>query len=524
MLSITTWASALALFGAAYAGPTPPLSNNACSKSLGALGLPASWTKSIPCTGNARLTCSVLQHLFPSNETFTGGSQYYQTLVQVPYSAICEKDPACFVTPETSADVSLIMRVLTATNTKFAIRSWGHLPLPGWNAVGSDGVVISLERLQKKVLSPDKKYAVLGPGQNWATVYDWIEDQGVQVVGGRDPGVGVGGFLLGGGISLFNDKKGLGLDQVVRYEVVLPSGKVVNATTKENADLYKSLKGGLSNFGIVTEFEVITSDIIEINYEVNLYHKNATRAILSAYADFLRQDGPGDAVVQLEVSQNSTLVFYGHIGHVSSAPEFKAFRSIPIMTPFLPPTNGTVASFLFATVGSSGNGANGESPGSYYHASVAQKIPDSKLVLQAYDDYLEAAKMMAPGMSMYFAPQGFTSALVKAGNALNGGNIMGLHDAPQFWHDTYVTFPDVKQYGLAQKAVDSWEAAWTRKAKKEGSFLPIIYSNNGNVRSKPLGGYGRKNFDFIKKTAKKYDPKGVMQTLQNDGFLIRKEA
>lgn len=164
---------------------------------------------------------------------------------------------------------------------------------------------------------------------------------------------------------------------------------MVNATTTQNADLYKSLKGGLSNFGnyespieqvehtkltwysqgIVTEFEVMTSDIININYEVSLYHKNHTRAILTAYANFLREDGPGDAVVQLEVSQNSTLVFYGHIGHVSSAPEFKPFRSIPVLKPFLPPTNGTVASFLFATVGSSGNGANGESPGSYVCAA-----------------------------------------------------------------------------------------------------------------------------------------------------------
>lgn len=82
----------------------------------------------------------------------------------------------------------------------------------------------------------------------------------------------------------------------------------------------------------------------------------------------------------------------------------------------------------------------------------------------------------------------------------------------------------MKQYGIAQKAVDSWSAAWTKKAKKEGSFLPITYSNNGNIHSKPLSAYGKKNFDFIKTTAKKYDPKGVMQTLQNDGFLIRKES
>jgi len=109
----------------------------------------------------------------------------------------------------------------------------------------------------------------------------------------------------------------------------------------------------------------MTSNVLNINYEVSLYHTNSTRAILEAYVEFLRADGPGDAVVQVEVSPNSTLVFYGHVGHVGSSPEFKPFRSIPVMTQFVKPTNGTVASLLFATVGSSGNGANGESPGSY---------------------------------------------------------------------------------------------------------------------------------------------------------------
>lgn len=87
MLSITTWASALAIFGTAFAGPigsNPTLSSSACTKDLGALGVPSSWASKIPCTGNAKLTCSVLQQLFPSNETFTGSSQYYQTLVDVP--------------------------------------------------------------------------------------------------------------------------------------------------------------------------------------------------------------------------------------------------------------------------------------------------------------------------------------------------------------------------------------------------------------------------------------------------------
>ncbi|KAJ4348483.1 uncharacterized protein N0V89_009858 [Didymosphaeria variabile] len=367
------------------------------------------------------------------------------------------------------------MRVLTATNTKFAVRSAGNLDIPGWNAVGSDGVIVALEKLDKKVLSADKKYATIGTGQQWRSVYKWIEDFDVQIIGNREPQVGVGGFLLG---------------------------------------------------GIITEFEVMTSNIVDINYEVSLYAPNSTRAILKAYVDFLHEveGGTGDASIQLEMTPDHTLVFYGHVGHVSSAPEFAPFRSIPVMTPFIPPTNGTVAQLLFAAEGSSGQGPNGASPGSYYGTSVAQKVPDANLTLEAYNEYLAAASILEPGMRLVFSPQGFTSGLVRSGRARNGGNVMGLFEGPQFWHDVYVTFPDVNQYALAQKAVDQWTTAVTKKAKNEGVLLPYIYANNANAHSKVLSSYGKKNFDFIKKTAKKYDPNGIMQTLQNDGFLIRKEA
>ena len=53
-------------------------------------------------------------------------------------------------------------------------------------------------------------------------------------------------------------------------------------------------------------------------------------------------------------------------------------------------------------------------------------------MLEGYDEYLKASKMMKPGMLMYYAPQGFVSSMVKNGAARNGGNVMGLSAVPQF--------------------------------------------------------------------------------------------
>ncbi|KZL82403.1 fad binding domain protein [Colletotrichum incanum] len=75
-------------------------------------------------------------------------------------------------------------------------------------------------------------------------------------VGGRSPQVGAGGFTLGGGTSPFANKYGWALDNVYEYEVVLANGTVVTASETLNPDLYFALRGGGSNFGIVTAFTV----------------------------------------------------------------------------------------------------------------------------------------------------------------------------------------------------------------------------------------------------------------------------
>jgi hypothetical protein len=56
-------------------------------------------------------------------------------------------------------------------------------------------------------------------------------------------------MIIIGGLSTFYNTYGLAMDSITRYQVVLPNGSIVNATPTEHGDLYKGLKGGLSNFG-----------------------------------------------------------------------------------------------------------------------------------------------------------------------------------------------------------------------------------------------------------------------------------
>jgi FAD/FMN-containing dehydrogenase len=101
-----------------------------------------------------------------------------------------------------------------------------------------------------------KTVASVGAGARWLDVYAELDKYGIQVAGGRNGNVGVGGLLLGGGISYFGPRVGWACDNVVNFEVVLPSGLLVNANATSHSDLFRALKGGANNFGVVTRFDL----------------------------------------------------------------------------------------------------------------------------------------------------------------------------------------------------------------------------------------------------------------------------
>jgi FAD/FMN-containing dehydrogenase len=70
-------------------------------------------------------------------------------------------------------------------------------------------------------------------------------DQGLQIVAGECPTVGiVGGYTQGGGHSALSSRHGMAADQALEYEFVVPSGKVLIANRHKNTDLYWALSGG----------------------------------------------------------------------------------------------------------------------------------------------------------------------------------------------------------------------------------------------------------------------------------------
>lgn len=78
------------------------------------------------------------------------------------------------------------------------MKSGGHTINPGFSS--TTGVQVSMNRFHSVTYDVASRTVRVGTGQIWDDVYAALEPFGVNVVGGRVTGVGVGGLTLGGGM------------------------------------------------------------------------------------------------------------------------------------------------------------------------------------------------------------------------------------------------------------------------------------------------------------------------------------
>ncbi|CZR63147.1 uncharacterized protein PAC_13044 [Phialocephala subalpina] len=80
------------------------------------------------------------------------------------------------------------------------------------------------------------------------------QEQGLSVVMGAANDTGIGGLTLGGGSGFLSGQYGLVIDNLLAARIVIADGSVLEASEKKNPDLFWGIRGGGSNFGVVTEF------------------------------------------------------------------------------------------------------------------------------------------------------------------------------------------------------------------------------------------------------------------------------
>ncbi|KAF4506453.1 hypothetical protein G6O67_006538 [Ophiocordyceps sinensis] len=479
---------------------------------------------------NVANCCNELSHQLGSS--YHGrSSPDYDGLINARWSGTAILHPGCVVTPKSAHDVSKILKILTKGQCKFAVKAGGHNANPGANSIDG-GVSIDLGGLDSASLARDRSYVSLGSGLTWGRAYDRFNDSGIGFPGGVCEDVGVGGPSLGGGQSLFQAKKGWAVDNILSYELVLASGDIVNANQTSRPDLFKALKGGNTNFGLVTNVKFAAFELQRIwggEVLVSLNGPQASRSemldrICRATVDFVRNNN-NDLDTGLQVA---TAYLSGNKGQLVdlALSNTAGVESPKAAQPFLKMPNQVSNVARRIKVADLVHEVSKFEPKGFRQVTASLTISnDYKTLREILDAIDEVYNSLAQKEKVDWIVQLIPQPKVQQSYAKKrGGNSLGLanvrEDQIVFWLASRWTDPslDTMMENARRKFIQVSEAV----AKKHGTYSPFLYINFAAPEQEPLCGYGAESVAFLKKTANKYDPNEVFQKLMPGGFKISK--
>jgi FAD/FMN-containing dehydrogenase len=201
------------------------------------------------------------------------------------WNASIDKRPKFIARCSGIADVADAVRFGAANGLLTAIRGGGHNV--GGRALCDDGLVIDLSRMRSVHVNPANATVRV---QGGATLGDLDREThvfGLAVPCGIVPKTGIGGLTLGVGVGWLLRKYGMSIDNLLSCQIVTAEGKVLTASSQENADLFWALRGGGGNFGVVTSFEFQGRPVHTVLGGLIAYPRAAARDVIRYFRDFI---------------------------------------------------------------------------------------------------------------------------------------------------------------------------------------------------------------------------------------------
>ncbi|KAL6237470.1 hypothetical protein BDW75DRAFT_228661 [Aspergillus navahoensis] len=472
----------------------------------------------------SELCCAALNTSISNRIAFPGSTAYNGSLGSY-FGVNAQLPPACVVQPLSAQDVSVAVRTLTSQPEPclFAIRSGGHSTSLGASAIEA-GVTIDLSWMNNTTYDPSTGTAFIQPGARWGSVYETLLHNNVMVPGGRTASVGVGGYLTGGGNSFHAARVGLACGSIKRYEIVLATGEVAKVDQHSHPTLFRALKGGSNNFGIVTLFDMetfSTGDTIWGGiaiYDVSL--KDEYIAAGTRFTDSIPNDPYASWVGMFGYNSTTdkTAIFtsLAYTRPAQAWPEaFSDFYAIPNITHTL--RSATVLDLAVENSFPYGY-RNVLHTGTYLNrAEIVQKA------VAILSDQVERAKSQARGKdyTLFVTVQPWVPLFWEHSED-HGGDVLGLERFQAnmlniawdySWDDSA---DDELLYGLARSAREQLDYY----ARSIDAYNEYIYLNYADRTQDPLRGYGTENLEFLRRVSEEFDPDGVFQRLVPGGFKI----
>jgi FAD/FMN-containing dehydrogenase len=169
------------------------------------------------------------------------------------WNAMIDRRPALVARPVGVGDVVACVRFAREHRLPVSIKGGGH-NIAGL-AVCNDGLLIDMSSMRGAWVDPIARVARAQAGCLIGDLDRETQLHGLAAVLGFVSTTGIAGLTLGGGFGYLTRRFGWASDNVSSAEVVTADGRIVRASDHENTDLFWGLRGGGSNFGVVTNLE-----------------------------------------------------------------------------------------------------------------------------------------------------------------------------------------------------------------------------------------------------------------------------
>ncbi|PQE11483.1 oxidoreductase FAD-binding protein [Rutstroemia sp. NJR-2017a BBW] len=485
----------------------------------------------VPRSPACTAACESLSSLLGNKVVFSTATNFTQTIG--PYFSAQEASlvPSCAVFPTSAEDVSLFVRTLTPfnrpgeTGCQFAIKGGGHAPASGAANINA-GITLDLSGLNQVTLASDRKFVSLGGGSRWGAAYDVLTEQGLAVPGGRNAEVGVGGFLTGGGISFFTTRVGFACDNVLNFEVVLANGTIVSANASTNTQLWKALRGGSNNFGIVTRFNVsvfpqsnylggsinslITTSPAQITALTNLAGAPTFDPYVSITLTYVWSAGNGFLITTnlAHTSTNSSLS--------APPPSIQPFLAIqPQVANTMRTSN--VSDFIAELTKPGVPGLRNS------FATTTFKV-NTAFMTRVVDIWNNTMTTVTSLPSLVFAGLTFEPipTVISSKSAALGGDSLGLspRDGNMLLILISFTWTSASADDAIVNASRSMIEQVDEAAQAQGMDKRWKYLNYAGAWQDVFASYGRESEGVLRRTSREYDPEGVFQRVVPGGFKL----
>jgi FAD/FMN-containing dehydrogenase len=413
------------------------------------------------------------------------------------FNALVDRRPAVIARCVVAADVATAFDFARAHELPVAVRGGGHNP--AGHCVVDDGLVIDLSQMRAVEVDADARIARSGGGATWLDFDAATQAAGLVTPGGVVGSTGVAGLTFGGGIGHLTAQHGLTCDHLVGAELVTPSGEVVHASEKENAELLWGLRGGGGNFGVATRLEFRLHPLERVVGGSFAYRGAGVGDALRAFRDAVA-GSPRDFTCQAGLGVDESLepilgIVPCWTGANGDSAALSALRAAPGLV------EDTVRAHTFLDQQRLIDSPYGENR-HYWKGHFVRELPDELI-----DELLErmAALGRPPGgvliESLHGAPK----------DADGGTSPLGFRNAA-FNVSVMATWQD--------PALDDEHIAWARETAAAlepwahgGGYANYMQADEPIERVRAA--FGDEAFDRLRRLKTTYDPTNVLRRNQN---------